>query len=722
MRKLKIQNSKLITILLLALALRLLLWAQPLHQPANDEVEYITVARDLLAGRGWIFYESYHWLRAPLYPLFLAASLWLAGGDLHLAALPTIGLSVLLVYIVYLLGKEIFVPLSQPDATMGGAVGTQPAVSLPPLLAAGLLTFITFASLYMAETLFATLFAACFLLLFRWRRHAARRRFDWRLLLAGLCFGLAVLTRSAPLFFLPFILGWIAWVAHRAAIADGARPGLMSAPFRASIPWLSWRSVPSVILFAATVAATIAPWTIRNCYAYGECILVETGLSYNLWAFSEPREDQATIFRTLESIPNPAERSAFATNKGLERLREDPAIVLRKLWPNWVYTWRIKPIQDRFLQESYRADPPPVLFLAALVFDDMLQFVIMVVGLATLGIAVLQRRPEAFLSALWIAYFVGVTMLTHGESRYRHFFFFLLIPYAGIGLAALLSLARTTFRVTSAPGKYAWFALACLPALFVGYTFLRAYPYDYAINGTMRSTQRLIGDTALARGDLPAAESAYRQALAAEPTPDGWIAMARLHAAQGEQELQADALRAARSLSLSYPLPHALLGDLFRRQGRDEEARQAFIGRYTAEQEMLKWSWNYVPPPAVNRVEVGDGLDFGYLAGFYNAEELAASRARWSGPQAHLRLPGDARIIRLRAAAPWPDEQLGSAQLCAAGHCQTIELRREWRTVTLLLPPAQGQLREVEIRSPGALAPDGRILGILIDWYETNRP
>ena len=39
-------------VVLLALGLRLVLWAQPLHQPANDEVEYITVARDLLAQVG----------------------------------------------------------------------------------------------------------------------------------------------------------------------------------------------------------------------------------------------------------------------------------------------------------------------------------------------------------------------------------------------------------------------------------------------------------------------------------------------------------------------------------------------------------------------------------------------------------------------------------------------------------------------------------------------
>src|SRR5215213_213446 len=110
-------------LVLLALALRLLLWSQPLHQLANDEVEYVTVARDLLAGRGWVFYEHYHWLRAPLYPLFLAGSLWLAGGDpapglstislgfartLHLAALPNIALSVATVYLSYCLTLALF--------------------------------------------------------------------------------------------------------------------------------------------------------------------------------------------------------------------------------------------------------------------------------------------------------------------------------------------------------------------------------------------------------------------------------------------------------------------------------------------------------------------------------------------------------------------------------------------------------------------------------------
>src|SRR5262245_16370205 len=129
------EHRPIIAVLLLALALRLLLWNAPLHLPANDEVEYIAVARDLLAGRGWQFYDHYHWLRAPLYPLFLAGSLWLAGGDLQAAALPNIALSVATVYLNYRLAMVLF----------GRRGGVAP---LAALISATLSTLATFASLY----------------------------------------------------------------------------------------------------------------------------------------------------------------------------------------------------------------------------------------------------------------------------------------------------------------------------------------------------------------------------------------------------------------------------------------------------------------------------------------------------------------------------------------------------------------------------------------------
>ncbi|MEM8535113.1 MAG: glycosyltransferase family 39 protein, partial [Chloroflexota bacterium] len=145
-----VRRHPLLLILLFALGLRLLLWSQPLHQPANDEVEYIAVAQDLLAGDGWVFYESYHWLRAPLYPLFLAGSLWLAGGDLHRAALPNMLLSVATIYLSYRLTVALF---SRHAGLVAAAI------------LAVLWTHATFASLYMAETLFVFLLTGGFLCL-----------------------------------------------------------------------------------------------------------------------------------------------------------------------------------------------------------------------------------------------------------------------------------------------------------------------------------------------------------------------------------------------------------------------------------------------------------------------------------------------------------------------------------------------------------------------------
>ncbi len=346
-------------ILLLALAWRLLLWAQPLHGPANDEVEYIAVARDLLAGRGWSFYEGWRWLRAPLYPLFLAGSLWLAGGDLHLAALPNIFLGVGLVYLVARLAREL-----APEA------GPRPAL-IAAAVAALLQTYATFGGLYMSETLFSLLFAGALLALARWRRDGGL----WSAALAGMLFGLACLTRSAALVFLPAAMLWLTWLEARRI--GRLRPA-------AALPALA---------MALCAALTIAPWTLRNCRAYGACIPIETGFAYNLWAFYEPREDLGEINRALEAIPNPATRADVATERGLERLREDPAIVLRKLPAEWERLWVVKPIQDRFLLPSAYSDPPPPLFLSALFLDDLLY--LLVLCASALGLATLLARRNA---------------------------------------------------------------------------------------------------------------------------------------------------------------------------------------------------------------------------------------------------------------------------------------------------------------------------------------
>lgn len=742
--KARIDNRQwaVIGILLLALALRLALWSQPLHKPANDEVEYITVAHDLLAGRGWVFYDTYHWLRAPLYPLFLAASLWLARGNLHLAALPNIGISVTTVYLIYRLTDAI---RDAPDHPQRDGPRLQRyAPLLAALFAAVLFTFNTFASLYMNETLFSFLFTALLICLLQWQHDVVsmqdRRSGWWSLmkdqrlafcLLAGILFGLATLTRSAMLAFLPLMLVWMGFMAAIGHPQQGQRQPTL---------FKYGRMMGYALLFVLGVLLMLAPWTIRNCRAYERCILVETGLSYNLWAFNEPIEDQATIFRTLDQIPDPALRAEVATQRGLERLRTDPAILLRKLWPEWVNLWRIKIIEDRFLLTDYTSNPPPVVFLASLLLDDVLYLVILIAGVLGMGQAVRYRHPGAILSVLWSLSIIITIVLTHGEGRYRHFLFPVLIPFAAIALLQAWERWNTA-TLQHKPGVRPQTSLnlpflsSSLLSVLLLYTVMISYPWEWARNGSVVSLYRLAGQVALEQGNLEQAARAYQHALAASDTPDNWIALGHIYRRQGDHAHAESAYRSAWQQDWNYIPAMVHLGDLLRVQGRTEEAHKAFAGRYVFEQNVIDWSWHNLSPPPAAHIDVGDDLDFGYVYGVYPDETQQGTSVRWTGQRALFRLahqtvdhttppatPSAAlphsALVQLRLAAPHPDTETVAATVCMVNtdQCQSIALEATWRVFSLLLPDDTSSNTLIELRSPTFDAPDGRELGMLVDW------
>jgi 4-amino-4-deoxy-L-arabinose transferase-like glycosyltransferase len=722
-------------ILLLALALRLLLWSQPLHQLANDEVEYVTVARDLLAGRGWQFYEHYHWLRAPLYPLFLAGSLWLAGGDpapglpsislgfaqtLHLAALPNIALSVATVYLSYRLALALF-------------GRRRPAALLAALFSAVLWTLATFASLYMSETLFTFLFTAGLLCLVGEQAQAARGwRAIWLSIGAGVLFGLATLTRSVALNFLPVIAIWL-------LLRPGTIPnhGLGDDKIHWPLVFRRW-SAPSCFLLSA--ALVIAPWTIRNYQAYGQIILLETGLSYNLWAFNEPHESQEEIFHTLENIPNPAERSDYATAKGLARLREDPSIIARKLWPGWVYLWRVKPIEDRFIQESYYSDVDLPLFTAALLFDDLLFLLIALAGVAGLALCfrntgrrkigagsffqnlTFQLQTPNILLIGWLTYAIVTMLLTHAETRYRHFLFPVLIPYAAWMIAQAwrqehkqTGKQRITFSLSPL------LLVSTMLWILIAGVWVTSYPREWADQQFRRSWHAFWSEVAWSAGWRDAALAEDQRALAALETPDGWIRLGDHRRAISDTRGALKAYREAVVLTPPYVTAVAHEGDMMRAGGDAEAARKAFVGDYVDQQRLAEWSWRELRPGPSTYVNVGDGVDFGYVGGMYIAEKQQGVLARWSDGRALLRLPGAGPgVLRLRLAAPHPDATPTRAQVCLAGSCQVFSIGPTWRTYELPLKAKLTDVHQIEIRSDTFDAPEGRRLGLLIDWAEVQ--
>jgi Dolichyl-phosphate-mannose-protein mannosyltransferase len=718
-------------ILLLALLLRVLLWSQPLHQPANDEAEYITVARDLLAGRGWQFYEHYRWLRAPLYPLFLAGSLWLAGDDLHRAALPNLALSVVNIYLIYRLSLKL--------------VGRK-AAHLAALLAAVLLTSATFASLYMSETLFTCFFTAALVCLVRpptadrrplttedndedqagtARSRAGLREWSW-VIGGGILFGLATLTRSITLLFIPVVALWllVRQMAHNTQPLRGYPTRIMHQVSRFNLS--------CCLIFVLCSLLTIAPWSARNALAYGRPILVETGLSFNLWFFNQPRESHEEIYRALESIPNPAERSDYATAKGLARLREDPTILLRNLWPNWKTLLSADTTEDRFLQESYSADVGLPLFAAALIFDDALCALIVLAAVAGLLSRRSRLRQAAFrfgapewLIGAWTLYVVLTVLLTHGETRYRHFLFPVLIPYA-----AWMLTPRQADTMASRQHDSQLALSGRLLAIVAQWGFLLGiglgvYPWGWAGQNLARGWYTAAGDIAWDTGDIGAALRAYERAEQAQETPDVWLRRGDASRALGDLSGALHAYREANRLAPLYIAANARLGDLLRELGDEEGARAAFKGDYADPQRVVDWAWDNLRPAARAELDIGDGLDFGYVGGFYPAELIDDTTARWAGGHGMVRLGiaprNDAEgspsldLVRLRLAAPRPGGSSVPAQVCAVDSCWNLNVAPDWRTYTLLFQTPVDEPLEIEINSDTFVAPDGRQLGVLVD-------
>ncbi|MBC8163529.1 MAG: hypothetical protein H7Z42_20160, partial [Roseiflexaceae bacterium] len=278
--------APLLGVLVLGLALRLLLWNN-LPRPGliSDEGEYLAAATWLAQGRNFSWYLGYLWTRAPVYALFVAAHLFLFD-DLRAVYVTQIAFSLLNVVLVYALCQSITQLTTHRFRT----------ASIAALLMALYLPFATFTQVLLSETLYLTLLLGGFLALVRAsalspqpsafspQPSALSPRVGW-VALAGVLFGLATLTRSLTLAFLPLAALWVAGIGHSAP-RDWWR--------------LTRRGVLSGAVFLACAGALILPWTVYNSVRlYDGLVVVDTSGAFNLLlgartAYDSGRNDAAT--------------------------------------------------------------------------------------------------------------------------------------------------------------------------------------------------------------------------------------------------------------------------------------------------------------------------------------------------------------------------------------------------------------------------------------------
>ena len=354
---------------------------------------------NLLAdGRGFI--EPYKWMfdhhaspsagHPPLYPAALSVVSWLGGeSELSHRALGLLVAPVTIV-LVGLLGRR----------AGGERVG---------LLAAGLCAvypvMVMVDGALMSESLYGALIAAVLLAAYA----VLDRPTAGRALGLGALIGLAALTRSEALLFVPLLGFVLAWRARR------------------------W---PVAVAVTAGFAVVLAPWAIRNTIAFDRPVLISTNDatvlagancpltyagnnlgSWDLRCISERRED------------NEAEQAAIWRREGTDYARDHAgrlpvvaAVRLLRVWDLW---------QPRRQVEFAEGRHKRIQEVAVAIWFLLVPF-------AVWGAVALRRRgqPLAILLAPAVAVCVGA-VLGYGVPRLRHAFEVPLLVLVAAGLTAL---------------------------------------------------------------------------------------------------------------------------------------------------------------------------------------------------------------------------------------------------------------------------------------------
>jgi len=244
-----------------------------------DEDEFVTVARHLAAGDGYV---SVSYRANPTLPVYLAAVFRVAGESYAAARLGQAVMGALTCVLIAATAARLLGP------SVGWLAGALLAMYLPHVYLSGV---------FYAECLF-TLFVA--LTIYCAVRGIDEPRPAW-LAATGVSFALAALTRPIFLVYLPVL---DATIVYAARASRARRAGLAAA------------------LVVATALA-IAPWTLRNWRVLGRPIVVSSGFGTKLWqgnnegaaGDADDRElsyEQPLWHARIAALP-PAERDAVET-------------------------------------------------------------------------------------------------------------------------------------------------------------------------------------------------------------------------------------------------------------------------------------------------------------------------------------------------------------------------------------------------------------------------
>jgi hypothetical protein len=468
---------------LVGVLLRVALWGHlPRQGFISDEAEYLAAANWLAHGRGLTWHQGWLWTRVPLYPLFLAAHIRLAGMNLAPIYITQTFLSVVNIVLVYALVRYA----TPPHHSRRGNT----AALLAALLAALFFPFATYPQMLLSETLYLSLFLGGWVALAAWASSAndksatppAMPRVRSLALVAagGILFGLATLTRGLTLGFLPLVAGWVWWVQRCAHGASSNAPDAHEAPDapvnRRFPARLAQHAAPVLFVLCATLV--ILPWSLYASRLYGGMVVTDTTGAYNLLlgahaAHDEGRSQPLTRDfmlallnpqlsrsereqmvgesclrerndpRLLHALEQPAsaltqaQRQQLMVAEGMCLLTETPLAFVQKSMTELVRFFQINYSGDERMTDGFALGWLPRWYTVALfVLEDTLY--VLALPLAVIGWARAGYHRSSYplrtLTGLWWGYILLTAPLLFAINRFRLPFMPFVFLYAPLAL------------------------------------------------------------------------------------------------------------------------------------------------------------------------------------------------------------------------------------------------------------------------------------------------
>lgn len=668
----------------LGLGLRLAAWHWHEFRPlGGDEREYLDLAIALAQGKE---YYDLQFMRPPLFPMGLAALVWLFDGDLQGLRLINALISTATIPLVWWWARLL---LRRNDLA---------------LIAAGLTAGSFTLALNATELLSETVTLAGLMLVFGLLMLALRRpQLRWSIA-AGVAIALVSLIRSVALPLLPLAL-LLLWRSDN--------------PQR-------WRQMLG--LLAATIL-TLAPWTIRNALTYDGFILIDTTGQENLWLDNDPRGRDLVKAELYAMGDARIERSQLASQQGIAAITQNPDWFLAKVGREFWHSWGLEHSDDLLARRAIWR-PASEVWLRLLLGDA---WWLLLIGLGLAGMWSLPcERNLKLLLAAWVGYTVFTACLFHVEYRYRLPLLPVLLPAAAWQIHQL----RWAW-----PRPRQWLALATgasVVALSLSYA---NYPQQAWRLGQKhwylwQAEQHLADATA-----LPAtmneqassgvaifeAQSAASNALRYDPESAlARVVLARIAFVSQQPSVGAEQLRLAIDYLPAHAYAHLLLGDYLRQQGQLEAATAELAYETSSTEDLQAWSRQRMQfIPITSTLDLGNGLDLGLIDDWYAAED----GSRWFGDQATiwLQAPSDANLLRLRIASQRPTSLAApNVSIFANGQfLAEIAIDSAWATHEIALPNSLRNIPlAIELRSSSTFVPhdleptnpDGRDLGLRVDW------